>query len=524
MKKITRAACLIGLFAIFGANGSIAQDSSRTQLDATGGPRYSCASPIAAYTLGIDASFSRIEVEGRLAAGVDRVAMADWGAEWLDDGWATFVRDLEASAADRQPLSVEPDGPAAWRIEGAASGPVTLRYVVDLSFTREPWPFGNERAGQFTGDAVYLVAQPVFIAPVADGPMRVRFEVPAEWTVSTPWPLAGTEPRTWCAADLNDLLRNSFVAGRHSIARVDHGDFTVTLALPGEAGAAAELFVPVLSAALDEYAEIFGELPERNFLMTFFYQDTDNGESFAGSATFITRDSVDAEGVMLWGNFIAHELFHFWNAQRFRSSERPATRWFSEGATEYIANRALVRRGIISPEQWLKKAEVHVAMYMLFRSSPVWNGMTLAEAGGATSRNRPGVYSGGWVASLCLDAEIRVATADRAGLADVMARLDERFGAAGTRYPAAALVEAASRVAGRDLGPYFRRYIESDETLPVRDCLATFGLAARLKPYAGEAYIWEDPARAAAWPVNARTRWTRAPTLDVIHSCGKGNR
>jgi hypothetical protein len=55
---------------------------------------------------------------------------------------------------------------------------VTLRYVVDLSFTREPWPFGNERAGQFTGDAVYLIAQPVFIAPVADGPMRVR---PVGW-------------------------------------------------------------------------------------------------------------------------------------------------------------------------------------------------------------------------------------------------------------------------------------------------------------------------------------------------------
>lgn len=456
------------------------------------------SSSIAAYTVAIDSSFTRIDVEVQLAAGVDRLAMNPFGAEWLDDGWATFVRDLDARAADGRPLRLEPDGPAAWRIEGARGGAVTLRYVVDLSFTREPWPPGNEQAGRFTGDAVYLVTRPVFIAPVTDGPMRVRFAVPADWIVSTPWPVAGAETRTRCVRDLNDLLRNSFVAGRHAIARADHGDFAVTLALPGAAGAAAESFVPVLSAALDDYADIFGTLPERNFLMTFFYADADDGESYAGSAAFTSRDSVDAEGVMLWGNFIAHELFHFWNAQRFRSAEHPVTRWFSEGATEYFANRALVRGGIISPAEWLEKVEAHVAMYMLFRSSPVWNGMTLAEAGGSTSRNRPGVYSGGWVASLCLDAEIRVATGDRAGLTDVMARLDERFGATGTRYPPAALVEAASGVAARDLGPFFRRYIESDETLPIRDCLATFGLATRLKPYAGEAYIREDPTAAPA--------------------------
>lgn len=193
-----------------------------------------------------------------------------------------------------------------------------------------------------------------------------------------------------------------------------------------------------------------------------------------------------------------HELFHFWNAQRIRSSQRPATQWFSEGATEYFANRALVRGRIISPALWLEKAEAHVALYLLFRSSPVWNGVTLAEAGTAKGTNRPGVYNGGWVASLCLDAELRVATGDRAGLDDVLARLDERYGSTRTLYPAAALVEAASAVAGRDLGPFFRRYIEGDETLPVRDCLATFGLAARLKPYAGEAYIREDPVAAPA--------------------------
>lgn len=458
----------------------------------------SCASPIADYSLAMDASFGSVEVEVLLAGGVDRIAMSPFGAEWLESGWATFVSDLSAHAADGESLPIEPDGPAAWRIRDGRGRPVTLRYVVDLSFTREDWPPGNEQAGRFTGDAVYLVTRPVFIAPATDGPIRVRFDVPPGWTVSTPWPGFGHAARVYCVRNLNDLHRNSFVAGRHAVAQTTHGDFEVTVALPGEAGAAAPSFVPVLDAALDDYAGIFGELPDQQFLMTFFYADSDDGESYSGSAAFTASDTVDAGGVILWGNFIAHELFHFWNAQRFRSSERPRTQWFSEGATEYFANRALVRGGIISPGEWLEKAEAHVAMYMLFRSSPAWNGITLAEAGTEKSRNRPGVYSGGWVASLCLDAELRVATGDHAGLDDVMEQLDERFGSTDTRYPAVALVEAASAVAGSDLGPFFRRYIEGDETLPVQDCLASFGLAVVLKPYAGEAYIREDPAAVPA--------------------------
>lgn len=105
----------------------------------------------------------------------------------------------------------------------------------------------------------------------------------------------------------------------------------------------------------------------------------------------------------------------------------------------------------------------------------------------------------------------------QAGLADVMVQLDERFGATGTRYPAAALVEAASRVAGRDLGPFFRRYMDGDETLPVHDCLATFGLATRLKPYAGEAYIRQDPTAAPAERARLADLLDLARSADVLH-------
>lgn len=74
-----------------------------------------------------------------------------------------------------------------------------------------------------------------------------------------------------------------------------------------------------------------------------------------------------------------------------------------------------------------------------------------------------------------------------------------------------------AEVAGRDLGPFFRRNIDSDETLPVRDCLATFGLATRLKPYAGEAYIRQDPTAAPAERARLADLLDLARSADVLH-------
>jgi hypothetical protein len=49
---------------------------------------------------------------------------------------------------------------------------------VDLRFTDEPWPAGNEQAGARFDDALYLVRRALFIECDAPGGRRVTFEVP----------------------------------------------------------------------------------------------------------------------------------------------------------------------------------------------------------------------------------------------------------------------------------------------------------------------------------------------------------
>mgnify|MGYP001579263051 FL=1 len=67
----------------------------------------------------------------------------------------------------------------------------------------------------FDGDALYLVTKALFIAGDAPGERRVTFDLPEGWKATTPWPRASGDSWTFLVADRTDLLRNSFVVGRH---------------------------------------------------------------------------------------------------------------------------------------------------------------------------------------------------------------------------------------------------------------------------------------------------------------------
>lgn len=427
-----------------------------------------------------------LDVAGR------RIFMNPFGADDRPRGWVTFVRSLEARGADGRTLTVTPQEDASWLVDAEEGERISLRYDVDLAFTREPWSAGNEQAGQFTGEALYLVARPLIIMAEPDGPAEIEFRGDANWRVSAPWtPVAGSA-RRFMAATRTELVQNSFVIGRHPEIRANQGAFTIILALPGSSQDVGTHVAPVLNAALADYLEMFPGTPPRNFLMTFFRAPQEDGEAFSGSAAFTVSGPIPESDPLIWGNFIAHETMHYWNGQSIRSAERARTQWFSEGFTEYLANAALARGDVISDARWIRKAESHLSMYLLFRNAPAWSGVTLSIAGQNKSANRPGVYNGGWVVALCLDGEIRTRTRDRRSLRDLMRLMYERFGLTGVTYRADDLYQAASEIAGADMSAFFARYVDGDETLPVQECLSRFGLSATLKPYAGEAYIERD--------------------------------
>jgi hypothetical protein len=116
--------------------------------------------------------------------------------------------------------------------------------------------------------------------------------------------------------------------------------------------------------------------------------------------------------------------------KRHHSTPVLPVRGISIGATEYVANRTLVRTGIISTDLYLKMLETNVGMYEFWSWAAPFQGasqsISLRDAGSKTALplpkdtvaktyNRAGVYNGGWVATYCIDMMIQQDTNGKKG-------------------------------------------------------------------------------------------------------------
>ena len=99
-----------------------------------------------------------------------RLFMAAWGADHLPAGWATFIRNFEVRDESNRRLLFEPKPKGVWESSDGFNGTVQLTYNVDLSFSKEKWPYGNEQAALFQNDALFVVSKALFV--VADAPIR----------------------------------------------------------------------------------------------------------------------------------------------------------------------------------------------------------------------------------------------------------------------------------------------------------------------------------------------------------------
>ena len=420
-----------------------------------------------------------------------RLFMSQIGVDHLPEGWATFVSDLQASDEKGDKLNFEKGEGANWRVAQGYNGMVNLTYKVDLRFIYEDWVSGNEQAGAHFDDSIFLVTRPIFISSEYNGNIRVNFKLPSNWKASTPWK-PDQDARAFIAENQLDLLSNTVILGNHKEVRLREGTLTFILALPGKMKETSPIIEATLKPVLRAYLRLFRGTPPSIFLMTFFHANAEDGEAYSRSSAFTTSDEVSKASLIIWGNFLAHELFHFWNGQQMRGNERDNRQWFSEGFTEYYANLTLVREGLIGEDLFIKKIEKHLAMYLFFRSAPAFNGVSLVKAGERKGFNRPAVYNGGWTVAFCLDQIIREKTSGRKSLDDFMTTMYRKFGAKPYRYDD--IVETAGETAGTDLTEFFAEFVAGTHTMPVKEHLKKYGLNAYFKGYAGEFYIVRDSA------------------------------
>ncbi len=323
------------------------------------------------------------------------------------------------------------DAPGHWSLPRSSPSRVRVAYDVDLSFA-EKVRNGDLRGGLLLGGSLYLVSRALFIMSNAGGPKNIEFDVPSSFTIATPW--TEIADHHFRAAENRELTENWTILGRFPVINFKQSNFQVTFAFPGVRDDEESLLKPLFEPVLREYLRIFPQTPATHLFFAFFHGAEDNGEGFLNSTTLTMPASITPKNRILWTNLLAHEIFHHWNGGLLSPLEDEKTSWFSEGVTEYMANRTISRTGLISTELFLKKLETHVAMYDYWMWPPPFQKTTLATAGGDKDFNRPAVYSGGVVAAFCLDTRIQKQTAGTKNLEDLLRLMMKRYGATGKQW------------------------------------------------------------------------------------------
>ena len=444
------------------------------------------------YRIIFDTTLVLPQVTAEVQAVGGQLFMGGWGADMHKRGWAHYVRDLQIREMNGSPASYSPDtAAAAWQLTDTTSRSVRLSYAVDLSFAKNPWPYGNEQAGSLQGHDLFVVYKALFITSKSAGPRTVEFVIPPGWHVAAPWNRT-PERRTataYEAPDDNALLNNSLVVGRTAAVEVRAGSFLFLLANLGTTAADRPVVADALTRVVREYVRIFPRTPPTSYVLTMFNSAERDAEAFQSSAAFSEVERLTQANRIQWAGTVAHELFHSWNGASLRPEPYADLQWFSEGFTDYYATRSLAKTGVIDEPLFMRRMERTIALYLYFKSAPVFNGITLKTAGTRKGVHRLGVYEGGWVVAFCLDANIRAQSGGRRSLDDAMRMLYDEFAFSNRVYTEPALRKVFREVAGPAAETFLDKYVVGDETIPVSECVADAGYKGFGTGYQAEYYV-----------------------------------
>lgn len=353
----------------------------------------------------------RFAVEAVLPGATDRLTMGrSYPAELPEmarQGWPALVADLAAEdAAGALPLTPERNG---WNLGRPAQGPVRLGYVADFGlFESAGWSSPLESAAA-DGEALSVSGRGLFIAS-GERPAAVDFELPRPWRSAVPWLARGRE--AYAVDGLQRLQDNLLAFSTGAPLAVGAAGFTLRVTPMGHWRPLAGEVREALARIVRREVELVGWRGREAFNVVLVPTDDMGGEAYRQSLAIGFR-APSAANRPDWANFLAHEVFHYWNASRLRGADYASTQWFQEGFTEYVANLSVLSTGVADLGWFLGKLTRHVENAARLET-------TLENIG---SRKGPPLYSAGALVAFAWDTALRRGTGGRRDIGSVFRNL-----------------------------------------------------------------------------------------------------
>jgi predicted metalloprotease with PDZ domain len=457
------------------------------------------------------------EVECRIENPADdqRFSLPAWipGSYLLRD-FARHVVHVEAKSG-RETLPVEKTAAAEWSVRGAGR---TLLFTITVYALDQSvrGAYLDRQRGFFNGPCLFVLPS----GREADE-VEVTLEPPPhsiceEWRVATALAAREVDERgfgTYRAQDYDELLDHPVEIGDFESVEFEACGVPHHLVVAGRFEADLERVAVDLQQLCTAQIEFFGKPApfDRYWFLGLAVGDGYGGlEHRASTSLIFNRDELPKAGETGqprdYQRFLAlasHEYFHTWHVKRtkpaafmpYRLDRRNHTRllWVFEGITSYYQELLLLRSGVVGVPAFLQRmGELLTRVYRMpgrFRQSLADSSFDAWDVLYRPEPHHPNTtisyYTKGALVALALDLKLRLETAGRTSLDDVVRELWRRYGARGIGVPEDGFEQLAAEVSGLDLRQFFALTVRGTEDPPLKELLAEFGVALELRAQTG---------------------------------------
>ncbi len=309
------------------------------------------------------------------------------------------------------------------------------------------------------------------------------------WQVATGMQ-AGPSAGTYRETNYHDLVDKPFFVGRMDLDSMQVGgkwNRLATYPAGAMSGPSRSLMWDQIGKVVPAMAAVFGEAPWQTYTtMMVFSDEVGGGSALEHSNSHVGIYNPGFVGNPLLASITAHEIFHGWNVKRLRPADlwpyhydraQPTTwLWVSEGITDYYADLAMVRGGVVDSAGFFGLTGGKMAQ-VASEPATALEDASLSTWIGPTDGTQYQYYPKGSLAGLMLDVLIRDASDNRRSLDTVMRELYGSVYKKGRGFTAADWWPAISRAAGgRSFTEFNTKYIDGREPFPWSDILPRAGL------------------------------------------------
>jgi predicted metalloprotease with PDZ domain len=398
--------------------------------------------------------------------------------------YARYVSEFTPMASGKT-LGWDKTDPDTWRLRPTASGTVTVAFDFQADSLDNAFAWTQPNFAFFNGTNLFLYPE----GRSPDFPATVRVHTQDGWKVATGMH-AGTEAGSYSEKNYHDLVDMPFFVGRFDFDSNQVGTKMARLATypAGELKDSARVNVwKDIERMIPAEIAVFQEAEWPTYTTFMVFSPTYGG----GSALEHQNSHLGIYTTQLIGNPVlssitAHEMFHSWNVKRLRPAEMVPYRydssqptpwlWVSEGITDYYADLALVRGGIVDSADFFQATAGKISN--VTQSTPVaLEDASLSTWIHPTDGTGYLYYPKGSLAGLMLDIMIRDASDNRQSLDDVMRSLYLSTYKSGKGFGAKEWWGAVSKAAGGEkFDAFYANYVDGRESYPWQTVFPMAGL------------------------------------------------